>query len=347
LSGWQYGSTKNVSTGGALALAKAFDACMNIVTEDSGEAGIIEYEITPSSDYNIGLDPRQFNIKDGMYDESGNKLITPRVGDTFVILSSGIAGDSKTELKAHGLEDVSMSLGGSIPEPYRTAHHNNLQTHPLCASGGADIYDTVRLHLKMRAPKNAKGISFDFRFFSREYPYYVCSQYNDFFLALLTDASGRPIVNSGSDADGNISFDRTGNPISVNNAFFTTCAPSPCNGNFKKPMNDKCPAMLSCNSNTGTCGGNLCTDGMDELAAYYPQFYSGGADNAQNKRGGGTAWLTTKAPVNPGEVFNLDFYIWDTGDLRFDSSVILDNFQWSCEETTNETDFAGPIEGVN
>ena len=47
-----------------------------------------------------------------------------------------------------------------------------------------------------------------------------------------------------------------------------------------------------------------------------------------------------KAPVKPGEIFNLDFYIWDTGDLRFDSTVILDNFQWECTETTVGTDFA-------
>ncbi|MBQ1927069.1 MAG: choice-of-anchor L domain-containing protein [Proteobacteria bacterium] len=346
LSSWKFGEYKNISAAGALALAQAFDACLNVVTEQSGEPGLIEFSISPASDYNIGIDPRQFNIKDGLYDAHGTKLIEPRVGDTFVILSSGIAGDAKTELNAFGTDDMKMSLGGSIPEPYRTAHKNQLQTHPSCASGGADIYDTVRLHLKMRAPQNAKGISFDFRFFSREYPYYVCSKYNDFFLALLTDASGKAIVNDDpTKADGNISFDRDGNPISVNNAFFTTCAPAPCSGNFEKPMADKCPAMLSCKD--GTCGGDLCTDGKDELAAYYPQFYSSASDDPKTKRGGGTAWLTTKAPVTPGEIFNLDFYIWDTGDLRFDSSVILDNFQWSCETTTNATDFAQPVEPIN
>ena len=347
-SQWTYGDDKNISAAGALALAKAFDACLNVVTEQSGEPGLIEFSISPASDYNIGIDPRQFNIKDGMYDALGNKLIAPRVGDSFVILSSGIAGDAYTELATHGMDDMKLSLGGSIPEPYRTAHKNQLQTHPACASGGADIYDTVRLHLKMRAPQNAKGISFDFRFFSREYPYYVCSKYNDFSLALLTDSQGNAIVTDDPQkADGNISFDRDNNPISVNNAFFTTCAPAPCSGNFAKPMADHCPAMLSCDAATGTCGGNLCTDGKDELAAYYPQFYSSAEDDPQVKRGGGTAWLTTKAPVTPGEIFNLDFYIWDTGDLRFDSSVILDNFQWNCETTTNTTDFAEPVESVN
>ena len=89
----------------------------------------------------------------------------------------------------------------------------------------------------------------------------------------------------------------------------------------------------------GKCGGKMCTDGAEVVSAYYPNPYIGGTD-LKEKRGGGTAWLTTKAPVKPGEVFNLDFYIWDTGDQRFDSTVILDNFQWRCTETTVETAFA-------
>lgn len=339
LDRWQYNATRNVSASGALSLAKAMDVCLDVVTKESHMPGLIEFSIGPASDYNIGIDPKQFNIKDGMYDINGTNLIPPREGNTFVILSSGIAGDVKTELNALGKDDAKLSLGGSIPEPYRSAHKNQLQTHPLCASGGADIYDTVRLHLKIRAPKTAQGFSFDFRFFSREYPYYVCSAYNDFFLALLTDDDGKALP--GVAEDGNISFDKDGNPVSVNNAFFTTCAAAPCTEKFAKPMEDHCPAMLSCDATTNTCGGNMCKDGADALAAYYPDPYTGagGADPA-DKRGGATAWLTTKAPVQPGEVFNLDFYIWDTGDLKFDSSVILDNFQWICSETTVGTDFA-------
>ncbi len=43
---------------------------------------------------------------------------------------------------------------------------------------------------------------------------------------------------------------------------------------------------------------------------------------------GGTAWLTTEAPVVPGETIVLDFLIWDTGDSELDSLVLLDNFRW-------------------
>ena len=355
LSSWTYGNQDNVSATGALELAKALDACLDVVTAESGLPGLIEYSVSPASVYNIGLDARQINIKDGMYDVEGTKRIAPRSGNTFVILSSGIAGDVKTELAAHGTDDKRLSLGGTIPEPYRTAHENRLQTHPNCPSGGADIYDSVRLHLKIRAPETAKGFSFDFRFFSREYPYYVCSSYNDFFLSLLTDESGKPLA--GVNPDGNISFDKVGNPVSVNNAFFTTCTNAPCSGNYKMPVkNSGCPAMLTCNAENPeaaqdeqimSCGGNMCKDGNEELAAYYTNFYSSRDDDPEMKVGGGTAWLTTQAPVEPGQIFNLDFYIWDTGDLRYDSSVIIDNFQWKCTETTVGTDFADASGTVN
>ena len=96
---------------------------------------------------------------------------------------------------------------------------------------------------------------------------------------------------------------------------------------------------MSCDTTSNTCGTG-CTDGSVELAAYYPDYFSSATDSTQTKRGGGTAWLTTQAPVEPGEIFNLDFYIWDTGDRVYDSTVILDNFQWKCSETTVGTDFA-------
>ncbi|MFO0565280.1 MAG: choice-of-anchor L domain-containing protein [Polyangiaceae bacterium] len=45
--------------------------------------------------------------------------------------------------------------------------------------------------------------------------------------------------------------------------------------------------------------------------------------------GGGTDWLTTEAPVVPGETIRLSFAIWDTSDHKFDSLVLLDAFRWS------------------
>lgn len=33
-------------------------------------------------------------------------------------------------------------------------------------------------------------------------------------------------------------------------------------------------------------------------------------------------------PIEGGEELEIRFAIWDTGDVAYDSTVILDNFQW-------------------
>ena len=310
---------------------------MDVVTEASKLPGLIEYSVSKSDEKRSEVFSRQVNIKSNMRAANGVVKIAPHAGKDFVLLSSGHAEDV---LGGVNSSDDSFESKGIIPAAYRKIHNGVLQTHPLCESGGGNIFDTVRLHLKMRAPKTARGIQFDFRFFSREYPYYMCSMFNDFFLALLTDANGRPIVDKDGDGevldeDANISFDALGNPISVNNATFTTCAAPKCGSSFFSES-AYCPANLTCSNNH--CGS--CEDGYDAVKAYYPNPYTGLGSSFEfgDSRGGGTAWLTTKAPIKPGEVFNLDFYIWDTGDSVFDSSVILDNFQWICTDTEISTE---------
>ena len=334
LANWTYESSQSFAAKGLKEIASALDMCMNEIsaTDNAEDGGIIEVSVTRSG-LSERPDVKQVNVLEAMKDIAGNALISPREGGSFVLLSTGLATDVYRMNKATG--DQSFSYGHVIPEPYRTAHSGKLQSHETCDSSNI-ISDSVRLHIKMRAPKTAKGFSFDFRFFSREYPYYVCTGFNDFFLTLLTDESGKPLP--GVNADGNISFDKNGNPVSVNNAFFTTCANPQCHSSFSQSAQG-CPRIMSCDKTTNTCGTE-CTDGSDELAAYYPDYFSSATDSTQTKRGGGTAWLTTQAPVEPGEIFNLDFYIWDTGDMVYDSTVILDNFQWKCSETTVGTDFA-------
>ena len=45
--------------------------------------------------------------------------------------------------------------------------------------------DATALEVELTAPANAQGLSFDFDFFTFEFPQYICSQYNDFFVAIL------------------------------------------------------------------------------------------------------------------------------------------------------------------
>jgi hypothetical protein len=147
--------------------------------------------------------------------------------------------------------------------------------------GSTDINDDVALDVTLRSPKNATGYSFNFFFYSFEYPEYVCTLFNDQFIALVTPPPAGAI-------HGNISFDSMSNPVSVNIAFFSVC--------------QGCALGTAAMQGTGF-------DTWDTAA-------------------GGTSWLKTEAPVKGGDELSIRFTIWDTGDQSWDSTTLIDNFQW-------------------
>ena len=57
--------------------------------------------------------------------------------------------------------------------------------------------------------------------------------------------------------------------------------------------------------------------------------------------GGSTSWLTTTAPVTPGEDVTLHFIIFDEGDHILDSAALIDNFRWGTSVVMTPT--TGPI----
>jgi hypothetical protein len=57
--------------------------------------------------------------------------------------------------------------------------------------------------------------------------------------------------------------------------------------------------------------------------------------------GGSTGWLSTTAPIQPGEDVILRFVIFDEGDGVLDSAVLLDNFQWGAATVMGPS--TGPI----
>jgi hypothetical protein len=99
----------------------------------------------------------------------------------------------------------------------------------------------------------------------------------------------------------NISFDFSNNPVNVNIGLFV--APGGPNI-FTHPA-------LTGTGFDGNCGGQVC--------------------------GGSTNWLTTTAPVQPGETITMQFNVWDTGDHAWDSTVLIDNWKWSALPATIQT----------
>ena len=104
---------------------------------------------------------------------------------------------------------------------------------------------------------------------------------------------------AGIPADKNISFDALNNPVSVNNGFFDVCVPKGC---------------YTCPGGSGELNGT----GMGTI-------------------GGATKWLTTDAPVVPGETMQLDLMIFDVTDNALDSNALLDNFRWNLATATVNT----------
>lgn len=220
----------------------------------------------------------------------------PHKGTTMAGISSGA-------MRYVGQPDYVPNPGGptndfnsasACPGPYLAAHANKLPSSSGCngtCPTGNTCNDSVNLKLTMRAPTNAKGFSYDFKFISSEFPEWVCQNFNDFFLALLTSgAAGLP-------ADKNVSFDGLGNALSVNNGFFDVCQASGC---------------------------FLCAKGTQELDC----------TGMENGKGGSTSWLTTDAPIVPGELIILELMVFDVQDRLYDSHALIDNFRWTATNVT-------------
>lgn len=166
---------------------------------------------------------------------------------------------------------------------------------PACGGGGFGFsdgsHDGAALKVKIRVPSNAKSFKYQQNFFTFEFPVFICDDYNDFFVTMMDPKPANL-------PDGNIAFDQDGNPISVNNSLLQVCAPQAAGG---KQFN--CPL-----GNTGLSG-----TGFEGHAA--------------------TGWLTTTAPVDTvrGKEITLTWAIWDQGDHAYDSTALIDDFQWSVD----------------
>jgi hypothetical protein len=297
----------DVSSTKALAMLQAMDLCKMSVSDGHGGTtwGITSYALTRASGT---LTPTyaQVAVTNQFGTNAGN---LPRANATMAMMSSGRARDAADP----GLSTTGVTYEyytGTPPADFTAAHGGALPaTNPSCPNGsGAN--DSVLLDVYIKVPTNAESFSFNFRFFSQEYWCWTCTIYNDFFIAMLNstwvpvDVGDTPIP-----ADKNISFDDSGNYISVNSQqFFTNCVAKT---------------------------GYTCPDGTAQLGGTGYLYYSpSGYSDCATSRGGATSWLSTESPIVPGETIRLRFVTWDTSDRAFDSLVLLDNFAFSEDPST-------------
>ena len=197
-----------------------------------------------------------------------------------------------------------MDVGG-FSKGYTSGHPQGFpKESPACPGvTTGEPHDGTGVELTIRVPSNAHGFSFNFDFYTYEWPGYVCSMFNDFFVALLTPIPANQL-------DGNISFDSQGNPVSVNNAFVEVCG---------------CAGGPPCNAGGKTF---TCPLGTTELQGTGFGLDTGYADH------GATSWLQTKAPADPNTEITIRWAVYDSGDGVLDSTTLVDNWQWIAEPGT-------------
>lgn len=244
-------------------------------------------------------DPGSIGVRTGF---GATDTWAPREGSSFAVIGSGSVAELDTETPpndsnggpTHCNDDMAGSPdpGGSLPAPIRTIDvAGDCTTDPtLLGSGdcsstisgqfnqGGSAFDYAEVRVIANVPEGYNSISYDFAFFSTEYPDYFGDVYNDMYVGWLESESWT----------GNISFDEQGNPISLNAGFL---------------------------------------DFRDD-AANLPEF--GGTCMKQHA---GTKWLSSTAPVTPGEQVTVVLAVFDLADPILDSYVFLDNWQWGCDGT--------------
>jgi len=272
--------------------ARAIDLCQEAVGKKWGveSAQYVRADGTPFA----------ANLQVAIFDAFGPN-VNVQLGKRMLALSSGYA-----RLPGQPNACTSQTCTTSA---LATAPPNFPAVVPNCA-GASEIYDDIGLELKVRVPTNATGYKFNFKFYSFEFAEWVCTDYNDQFIALVNP----PPMGA---QNGNIVFDSMNNPVSVNIAFFDVCDPAQ-NSDFGLECNN-----LGTGSPCPPQPNPYCPSGAADLQG-------NGFDNAFGsfEDAGATSWLQTTAPVDPASEITIRFAIWDTGDQAWDSTVLVDGFQW-------------------
>jgi hypothetical protein len=283
------------ASGDAATHAKSLGICK---TASGNSWGVVSAAFVRADGVTACDKPLQYQIRTTF--GSGNK---PTAGSSMSVFSSGTA-------RVPGETGYVAPNGTGYPAGTSSTPKYSVPAAAGCSSGTAG-YDSCGLKLVLKAPTNANSFGYNFDFFTSEYPEWLCTQYNDAYVAYYEGSK-----NTASNK--NISFDSANNPVSVNNGLFSIPGWPP-------------PALGTNTYLNGTGYDGVCSNS-----------HSGASYVLNSICGGSTGWLQTKAPVKPGETITLIFNVWDTGDRQWDSTVLLDNFTWSTSSASVGTSYYVP-----
>jgi len=162
----------------------------------------------------------------------GTATFDPREGSVYAVIGSGRVADldeatppgDSDAFPTHCNDDLGgndpgatlpvpilpTNVGGdctAMPDLLGTGDCSNTIQEQFDQGGEANDY--VELRFELDVPPDVVSFSYDFAFFSVEYPVYYGSQFNDMYIGWLDSEAWT----------GNISFDAQGQPISLNAGF--------------------------------------------------------------------------------------------------------------------------------
>ncbi len=263
------------------AAARAIGLCQR-ATEDDRRWGILDARMVRVDGTGLPHEIQAATI-------GGLGAARPQFGGRMLSLSTGSADE--VSLGVHRCNDDAEGENEvTLPDGYRP-------DSPACpgVSSTDSAFQSVALEVRLRVPTNATGFRVGSNFFTREYPRFICSPFNDVYAILEEQPDG---------TWRNLAFDEAGNSVSVNNALLEVCRSGEFGGRrFNCPMG----------------ASELVGTGFDlDCSPLVSREVPGGA----------TGWICTDAPAPAGEVITLRFAIWDTGDPFLTSLALIDGFAW-------------------
>jgi hypothetical protein len=298
-----------------LDFARAMDLC-NFTEENPADPldrtwGVISASLTRADGSGSPL-----AVQHALRGDFGN-IITPETGSHMISLSSGHAADVDDTNPVFNPFQPGVNLGtiSGAPSDWLQANGNVFPNPGGCPDPwNYEANDSVMLNLRVRAPTNANSFRVKMQFFSAEYPEWVCTAFNDFFVALVDSGADNP-------ADKNIAiYDDDGQtwPVGVNLVMIA-------DGLFTQCENGQIGCQGDMTANYAGCLGTalMAGTGFDATGT--------ACGGGQSISGGGTGWLTMSGNVLPGEIVDLRFAIWDSSGHIYDSLVLLDEWRWSVD----------------
>jgi hypothetical protein len=238
------------------------------------------------------------NYQTAILTNYGTGGIVPKKGPTMAGISTGRMRDAGDPDYMPPNGGYEFGYDSTPPAAYLAAHGGSLPSSAGCSGAcPAGSGASDPVNIRLKIRVPTNAQSFSYDF------RFVSAEYWTWTCTTFNDFFLALLQTSapGIPADKNISFDSKNNPVSVNNGFFDVCVPKGCYD---------CPAGDAPLNGTGMELGNT---------------------------GGATKWLTTDAPVAPGETMQLELMIFDVTDNVLDSLALLDNFRWNLTPAVVET----------